>query len=205
MVGRRGISKGCMRCQQRKKGCDLQRPACGQCLQRGSACPGYGAGVTFVHDSRSVKSDKVVSLRLQDRSHFLASTPPSLVRSAAQLGLSGHFWYIFLPRKDASPGANHGSLDDFFQAVEHVSSHETVSKHAFWALSSLIVGREVSDSQLLLQGLRMYIQALKELRGAIENVRNMPSTSTAQILMTCNLLALYEVCSWRLPVFEQTC
>ena len=35
----------------KRRGSDMQRPACGQCLQRASAstntCPGYGAGWTF--------------------------------------------------------------------------------------------------------------------------------------------------------------
>ena len=189
-----------MRCRQRKKGCDLKRPACGQCLQRGSTCPGYGAGVTFIHDSRSVSSDRTGSTGDQSHSLSLGTTPTSFIRSTAQIGLSDHFWYIYLPRKYVSPGSHHGSLDDFFQAVEHITSDEMVSKHAFWALSFLIIGREVSDSQLLLQGLRMYCQALKELRAAIEDVRNMFSASSAEMAMTCNLLALYEVGSLRIPV-----
>src|SRR5271156_5695845 len=132
MVGRQGVSKGCMRCRQRRKGCDLQRPACGQCLQQRSSCPGYGAGVTFVHDSRSMNSDKTISCGQQTRSLSWATTPPSFIRSAAQVGLSDH-----------SPESYHGSLDEFFQAVERLSSDEIVSKHAFWALSSLTIGREV--------------------------------------------------------------
>jgi hypothetical protein len=84
-------------------------------------------------------------------------------------------------------------LDEFFQAVEHLSSNETVSRHAFWALSSLIIGREVCGAQLLLQGARMYGQALKELNAAIENVRNSSLTASAAMVLTSNLLALYEV------------
>ena len=182
-----------MRCRQRKKGCDLQRPTCGQCLQRRLTCPGYGTGMTFVHDSRPMNSDKTVSCGQQTHSLSLATTPPSFLRSAAQVGLSGHFWYIYLPRKYTSPGSYYGSLNEFFQAVEHLSSDETVPKHAFWALSSLIIGREVCDTQLLLQGARMYGQALRELSAAIENVRNSSMTASAAMALTSNLLALYEV------------
>ena len=182
-----------MRCRQRKKGCDLKRPACGQCLQRGSTCPGYGTGMTFVHDSRSVSSNRTSATRDLIRSLALVSTPPSFIQSATQIGLSDHFWYIYLPRKFASLGSQQGGLDDFFQAVGHLSSDEVVLKHAFWALSLLIIGCEVSNSGLLLQGSRMYGQALKELRAAIEDVRNKSLTSSAEMAMTCNLLALYEV------------
>src|SRR4051794_35790827 len=87
----------------------------------------------FVHDSRPMNSDKAVSCRLHTDSLSLATTPPSFFRSAAQVGLSGHFWYIYLPRKYTSPESYHGSLDEFFQAVEHLSDDEIVSRHAFWA------------------------------------------------------------------------
>jgi hypothetical protein len=46
---------------------------------------------------------------------------------------------------------------------------------------------------LLLQGARMYGQALKELNAAIENVRNSSMTASAAMALTSNLLALYEV------------
>src|SRR3954452_6278891 len=105
---------------------------------------------------RSMKSNKTVSCGQRTRSLSLATTPPSFIRSVAQVGLSGHFWYIYLLRKYTSPGSYHGSLYEFFQAVEHLSSNETVSRHAFWALSSLVIGPEVGDAQLLLQGARMY-------------------------------------------------
>ena len=193
MVGRPGISKGCIGCRQRKKGCDLKRPACGQCLLRGSECHGYGAGVTFVHNPRSVNSDQKTSTVTQSRSLSSITTPSSLLESAIQVGLSDHFWHIYLPRRHLSPGSRHGSLDEFFQAVEITTSNDMVSKHAFWALSAFIVGLEVSDSLLLLQGSRMYVQALKELRVAIENVRNGSSRPSAGMILTCNLLALYEV------------
>ena len=149
--------------------------------------------MTFVHDSRSMNSDKIVLWEQQTRSLSWATTPPSFIRSAAQVGLSDHFWYIYLPRKYTSPGSYHGSLDEFFQAVEHLSSDEIVSRHAFWALSSLIIGREVCDAQLLLQGARMYGQALKGLNAAIENVRHSSLTASAAMALTSNLLALYEV------------
>jgi hypothetical protein len=84
-------------------------------------------------------------------------------------------------------------LDEFFQAVERLTSDEIISKHAFWALSSLIIGREVCDNQLLRQGARMYGQALRELSAAIENVRNSSMTASAAMALTSNLLALYEV------------
>lgn len=173
----------------------MQRPACGQCLQRGSTCPGYGAGLTFVHDSRCVSSKERDPLVEQGRSLSVVSTPPSLIRSATQAGFSDHFWYIYLPRKHVSPGSHHGSLDEFFQAVENISSHEIASKHAFWALSSSIIGREVSNTQLLLLSSRMYGQALTELRAKVKKMRNSSLSSSAEMALTCNLLALYEVSS----------
>jgi Fungal specific transcription factor domain/Fungal Zn(2)-Cys(6) binuclear cluster domain len=49
MVGVAGKSKGCSTCRRRKKGCDLARPSCGQCLKRGDVCGGYQRDLTFIH------------------------------------------------------------------------------------------------------------------------------------------------------------
>lgn len=87
--------------------------------------------MVFVYDSRSVSSHATVLLGAQSRRLRPSSTPPSLIQSAARVGLTDHFWYIYLLRKYASPRSHHGSLDEFFQAVEQMSSHETASKHAF--------------------------------------------------------------------------
>ncbi|KAF7509121.1 hypothetical protein GJ744_008348 [Endocarpon pusillum] len=49
MVGVAGKSKGCSTCRGRKKGCDLARPSCGQCLKSGKVCGGYQRDLTFIH------------------------------------------------------------------------------------------------------------------------------------------------------------
>ena len=49
MVGVAGKSKGCSTCRRRKKGCDLARPSCGQCLKREDVCGGYQRDLTFIH------------------------------------------------------------------------------------------------------------------------------------------------------------
>ncbi len=49
MVGVAGKSKGCSTCRKRKKGCDLARPSCGQCLKSGHVCGGYQKDLTFIH------------------------------------------------------------------------------------------------------------------------------------------------------------
>lgn len=49
MVGVPGKSKGCSTCRKRKKGCDLARPACGQCVRSGNTCGGYQRDLTFIH------------------------------------------------------------------------------------------------------------------------------------------------------------
>ena len=49
MVGVAGKSKGCSTCRKRKKGCDLARPNCGQCLKSGIVCGGYQRGLTIIH------------------------------------------------------------------------------------------------------------------------------------------------------------
>ena len=50
-----GKSKGCSTCRRRKKGCDLGRPECGQCVKRGDVCGGYERDITFIHHKLSAK------------------------------------------------------------------------------------------------------------------------------------------------------
>ena len=190
MVGRSGVSKGCSSCHQRKKGCDLRRPSCGQCLQRGVRCPGYAPGLKFIHDTRSVSSGSQTSTPNGDSALSLTQTPPSCLQSAAQVGLMDHFWYLYLPRKQASPVSTHGSLHEFFQAADHLMFQQGIGKHAFWALSSLVVGNEVSDSRLLREGAINYGLALHEMRSALRAPQN---TTLEQLTMVGNLLALYEL------------
>ena len=190
MVGRSGVSKGCIRCRQRKKGCDSKRPSCGQCQQRGVTCPGYPPGLKFIHDTRNVGSSGQASIPSKDNALSPTQTPPSCLQSAVQAGLADHFWYLYLPRKQASPGSTHGSLHEFFQAADQLTEHEGIGKHAFWALSSLIIGREVDDSRLLLEGTKEYGLALREMQTALKAPR---SRSFDQLAMVCNLLALYEL------------
>ncbi|KAL4965968.1 Zn(II)2Cys6 transcription factor domain-containing protein [Aspergillus stella-maris] len=49
MVGVPGKSKGCGTCRRRKKGCDLQRPACGQCRKSSLFCTGYERATIWVN------------------------------------------------------------------------------------------------------------------------------------------------------------
>lgn len=61
MVGVAGRSKGCSTCRKRKKGCDLARPQCGQCVKSGKVCGGYERDLTFIHHKASAQPSPVRS------------------------------------------------------------------------------------------------------------------------------------------------
>lgn len=168
----------------------MKRPSCGQCLQRRTICAGYGQGITFVHDHRAVSSASQPSVPVDASDLSQTQTPLSCFQSAAQIGMTDYFWYLYLPRKQASPSSIHGSLDEFYQAAGHLADGDGIGKHTFWALSSLIIGREVNDSRLLLESAKMYGLALKEMQLALQAPRG---KSFDKLTMTANLLALYEV------------
>jgi Fungal specific transcription factor domain/Fungal Zn(2)-Cys(6) binuclear cluster domain len=74
MVGVAGKSKGCSTCRRRKKGCDLGRPTCGQCLKSGNVCGGYERELVFIHHKAP---NKARQRSLVSQPHSSSSTSES--------------------------------------------------------------------------------------------------------------------------------
>lgn len=171
----------------------MKVPACGQCTRLNYHCPGYDSGVVFIHDARSIQATQKSLATRKTSSVLVSKSSSSLLQGAMQLGFSDHFWYLYLPRKSVLPESPQGRLDGLFLAVEAITADDVVSRHAFRALSAFIIGHEISDNSLLVQGRSMYGQALKALRTEISNVKNGRTEASAGMALTCNLLALYEI------------
>ncbi|KAH7248245.1 hypothetical protein B0J15DRAFT_449533 [Fusarium solani] len=69
-----GPSKGCRMCRDRRVKCDQRTPACGNCLTRGSSCPGYGDIFDKAHRDESVKT----RMRHSHRSNTTSTAAPEL-------------------------------------------------------------------------------------------------------------------------------
>jgi hypothetical protein len=193
MVGRPGISKACFECKRRRKGCDLRRPACSQCVRLGLKCPGYSSGLTFVYETKNSQS-----LQGAFASESSSGLPPiqhssSLIKLATQNGLSDHFWHLYLPQSYLSPLSHGGALHDIFYAVQESNEHDRASKYAFRSLCCLTVARDCSDPAMFRQSSIFYGMSMRELRKAIGDAHRGSLTSYPSMTLTCNLLVLYEV------------
>lgn len=193
MVGRPGISKACFQCKQRRKGCDLQRPACSQCIRLGLKCPGYTNGLVFVYEKRL--SDNSNKTRTPQCGSGLQSTQSaaSLIKLGTQTGLDGHFWHLYLPRSYLCPSSQDGALNDIFDAVQESCHRDRASEYAFRSLCCLTVARAWDDPDMFRQGSIFYGMSIRELHSAIEDARHRSLTSHPSMTLTCNLLVLYEV------------
>lgn len=64
------LSRGCLRCRQRRVSCDGGRPACSRCIKRNEVCEGYRDEATIIF---RYETDKVI----EHARAVQAMTPPS--------------------------------------------------------------------------------------------------------------------------------
>ena len=195
MVGVPGKSKGCQTCRRRKKGCDLQRPSCGQCLKSGNVCGGYRRDLTFIHHSTTngPADDGSVSFEA-----FLEPQLPlslaSIQRTAFEQQCKGLFWDIYMPKGEfevTDPWMMKcGNPVDWTLMIRQTQEEESALNLAFLALSVSRVGRENKDSRLVQEALKIYGKALRELQAALWDSKRM---HTDEILLACMMLGLFEV------------
>lgn len=154
MVGVAGKSKGCSTCRKRKKGCDLARPSCGQCLKSGNICGGYRKDLTFIH-------------------HKIPGTdrqPSSVPKVAPQQNTAARGDGLFPP--GASDGVSSTS------SFAHVHSSAAASPHREWDRSSALVRQRSSPSpSLQILSPNLTLTALTTLHTSLFNSFFLPRNS----------------------------
>ena len=194
MVGVPGKSKGCSTCRKRKKGCDLQRPSCGQCLRSGNVCGGYRRDLTFIHHSASSDTPASSALVSDAIEHDLSLSSASMRRSALETQFQDLFWDLYMPKRDCAVRdlfiIRCGHPVNWTLVIQQMETQETALNLAFLALSVARVGRDNDDMRLVRESLRIYGKALRDLQSALWDPKRMYSDET---LVACMLLGLYEV------------
>ena len=199
-------SQGCQECRKRKKGCDLQKPACSRCERVGVQCS-YGAKRwTFVEQRASSEGPQSeIVLRGQrssgSSSQVQAAIPPtsiptgtserSIRRTGFEIETLADFWERYLPREDPDTiyvGAVYPvPISKVF--VDLADSNESV-KLALQACALVLRSRATADPQFRQTAIRYYAEALGRTNKALQN------TETAQsdpVLAACRALANYEL------------
>ncbi|KAF2753608.1 hypothetical protein EJ05DRAFT_504704 [Pseudovirgaria hyperparasitica] len=199
MVGVPGRSKGCNTCRKRKKGCDLRRPACGQCLASGRVCEGYERPLSFVpyrDGNRGVLPDTGGLGQRSTRNQLkdpLLLVHNGLDRASWENLVLGRFWEIHLPGKELimSPFAELSTSIGWYDLASCLAFGDSVLRLSLLALSfARLHLLDPDNNDTLHHSIKLYGDALKELNVALR-YRNRRLSD--DVLYACAVLALYEV------------
>ena len=191
-------SQGCRNCRRKKKGCDLQRPTCGQCVRLNLSCGWDDKKWTFVEQGPStgrtsrvpIRSRSLPKLRWETSVSPPTGTPErSLGQTALQIGLEEDFWFNFLPQQ-APPGSIVGGVADVLWAntIRDLATLDETTKFALNACALTMKGRVVSDPALLQEGTKLYAKALRETNKALQDPVRAQSDA---VLASCKLLSMW--------------
>ncbi|KAL8716403.1 MAG: hypothetical protein Q9220_000310 [cf. Caloplaca sp. 1 TL-2023] len=195
MVGVPGRSKGCKTCRRRKKGCDLQRPACGNCIRAGLTCEGYVRQWTFVENEAVVKGDAttVVAKRPPAKSPPLQFLPDALSRTAFEAKSVSLFWNIYFPANEHL-ALRSGPLGinnlNWISALRNMDLDDSALRPALLAVSLARIGQSYTDNPMAKQALKLYGTALREMNRALQDENRI---QTDEILAAGKLMAAYEI------------
>lgn len=181
MVGVRS-SRGCKVCRRKKRGCDLSRPACGQCQKIGAKCVYEDRSYTFVAPQEHVAA----------RPHSPATfNGPSFLLADRRQQLETTFWEAYLPSSE-SPGDTaftHSVIATWIPTVRYLATVDRTTRLALDSCILMALGRMQGNHDSVQHGVAMYCQALTQTNRALQ------LSATAQtdaMLATCALLAMCE-------------
>ncbi|KAF5484284.1 hypothetical protein CGCF413_v015284 [Colletotrichum fructicola] len=190
MVGVPGRSKGCNTCRKRKKGCDLQRPVCGQCLKAGIECAGYERKRIFVNVTSNNPKPKNTVLALVAPPTIQA---PLFSHSAYEEKILDLFWETYMPDAPAfTPGTPivRYSHSDWAATVQDLYRTDAALRQSLLAISLGTIGRRDKQVWMIDEGLKFYCQALGELNTALRHPTRWRSDA---LMVASRILGLYEL------------
>ncbi|KAH6689696.1 hypothetical protein F5X68DRAFT_254157 [Plectosphaerella plurivora] len=190
MVGVPGRSKGCHTCRRRKKGCDGQRPSCGQCQKARIECHGYERQWIFVN----VTSPPIIgpaSGSSTARSTPEITMPSSLSRSAYEEKYLGMFWDIYLPEGTASVQTlGRYSFVTWIPIVLDLHTKDPALNKALLALCLGTIGSRRNITWMSEESLKLYAGAVSDMNLGLKNKSRRTSDA---LLLTTRTLGLYEL------------
>ncbi|PSN74884.1 hypothetical protein BS50DRAFT_26197 [Corynespora cassiicola Philippines] len=190
MVGVPGRSKGCITCRRRKKGCDLQRPICGQCRSKGLFCGSYNDDRIFVNENSRFSQGQGSIQHLQRvATQVDIMLPDNLTRSAYGERFIEEFFDVYLPYPHKGrPAVIH--TNSFLSALTTLYVQDQTLRYALLAIGATFLGKVSGEIQLIQQGYRVYGQCLWKLQRALQ----FPDSSIGEALLAVpRLMGLFEI------------
>ncbi|KAK0716139.1 hypothetical protein B0H67DRAFT_582470 [Lasiosphaeris hirsuta] len=197
MVGVPGRSKGCNTCRKRKKGCDLARPACGQCRKSAIECAGYDRPRTFVNFTNTgASSDRdpdTAVIRRDDQNLTANATialPGSLARGAYEVRYLELFWGAYMPTtRDLGVHLTYVNPSWADAANELYPADDTL-RTAMLSLGLATLGRRDGQRWMINEGLGCYVRSLRQMSDRLRQPHGWRSDS---LLAASKALGLYEL------------
>jgi hypothetical protein len=190
--------------QTDKHQCDLQRPECGQCKERGSVCGGYDTDLVFINKIcwPSVIFSQANDLygeqtRAQPQTWISQGDisfaqprilPTTLTRSAFSEKSMEAVLDIFL--SDGIVKARVSSVSEYASLIPRLGLRENALRLTALAIGLVVLGEGQANRAMVRQGRVFYGQALKELGVALQDPNRRRSEA---LLAVPQLLCLYEV------------
>ncbi|KAK4166912.1 Sterigmatocystin biosynthesis regulatory protein [Cladorrhinum sp. PSN259] len=211
MVGVPGRSKGCLTCRKRRKGCDLEKPACSQCRKAGVVCEGYDTPRVFVVSTPTTRragyrsTPQAAGSSWQRGAQSKSATPPpnEVANSITNSRLLGRpeserrcidlFWEGYFPtgRPIPSPMSKSYTCSWTGTARRFYASDDSL-RFALWANALLMTGRREGAEWMLREGSRMYGKALAGLRRSLESPQGARRDA---VIATVKLVSMFEAFS----------
>ena len=204
------LSKGCGLCKRRKVKCDETHPKCIRCLKAGIECTGFTPRLKFVDEEprirrRNIKAHPMTATTSHSASHpsrfhrsWLPNSvstfgnPLSLIAFEDDITLS-YLLSKFFEGNDpyllhAGQSSQCGLPSDWIQELRNSGQKP---RYKSWdALAAVVFGQAHNSHDVMKSALRLYGEALHELRSELSSLENWYTDST---LASITALYLYEV------------
>lgn len=221
------LSKGCASCKRRKVKCDETRPKCTRCRNAGIECAGFATRLRFVDEMPRIRRSIAVShaqshefsaitrnSQLAFHSSRIRQSQPldsSASFLAKQLPLTAFkddiFMSYLVPKLFGEYGHPSNAAGEIRCGLpidwicELVRTPEKPRYKSWDALAAVIFGQAHNSYEVIANALKLYGQALAELRNQLSNPYDRRTDST---LASITALYMYEVSNIVVIVYNGT-
>ncbi|KAE8381732.1 hypothetical protein BDV26DRAFT_254978 [Aspergillus bertholletiae] len=183
----------CLTCLKRKKGCDRQKPSCGQCRKSCIPCLGYNRPYKFRHTTAQDFSKAHASLSLQRAIETGGPNNASqrqLMRSACIANMLDTFWEVYLPDgQQLNPKLGVNSTWGVVKSMGNVGSQTGALGKATAAMCLAAVDLQENNKWMQENSLRYYTEALHDVATALSQPgRN----RTVSLMCAIRIFSIYE-------------
>ncbi|KAJ4144701.1 hypothetical protein LMH87_003574 [Akanthomyces muscarius] len=193
-------STGCQLCRKRRVKCDEAKPGCGNCTRYGAECPGYERSLKFVSEKHHVRTRKKNSSGSPGSSSSAWSVAtasggsprgPSPTSIVVMEPVPNRGQFVSTLVETARTAIEERDASGYFSWVRFgtVGSH-AILDGALCSLAMHLVGKDVSDMNMIAHSRTMYGQSLHNLQQALHHPTKWRASET---LCTAILLCIFEL------------